>query len=346
MIQIKQASFTITPIFRGGLGNLIYQIATTLSLSRDLCGEAIFYKQVENDEKDYRPFGGHKLISKEGLPNTLFELFPRLNFLPKPMLHNKAKAMAPIFVEKEIRKYEPIPTIKSNTILEGYFFAHNYFSHNLHYIRECLQPAESVTAYINNKYGHLLNNTSVSLHLRLGNDCDNFKIEKIPFKWYQNLIGKFNRNSQFIVCSDNIEKAKILLNPLKGQYNFHFVENEPMYVDLFVMSRCRHHILHSSTLSSWVAYLDGTVKKKVYYHEPFFSSLHGEDAIPEDWKDADPFFKRIEKFWKREYQPTIINAYVSAVNCLRTCKRNFLHRIFGTYYILDHEKEYPPEKNK
>ena len=333
-----------TPIFRGGLGNNLYQIAIALSLAKNNHGEAIFYNQSESDEKDYRPFGGHRLVKKKGLPTSLQELFPRLKFYPEVKKHTEVKESGQVFSEKEIRSFVPSPKFYSDTILDGYFFAHQYFKNDLASIRKSLRPDVAVENYINEKYGYLLNDQSVSLHFRMGNTQDNFIPDEIPIEWYKRILRRFNRNHHFLVCSDDIPRAERILSPLLNKYDFYFIENEPMYIDLFVMAKCEHHILHNSTLSAWSALLDEKGNSKVYVFDPLFAQMHGENAVMPGWKVPGRRKRLLIEQWKT-IKIGIKDHFQRFLNWLKELKRDFMYKVFGTYYTLNHEKEdYNQEK--
>jgi hypothetical protein len=61
---------------------------------------------------------------------------------------------------------------------------------------------------------------------------------------------------RFLVFSDDVPRARVFLAPLHSSgVRLRFIE-ENVVVSLALMARCRHHILTSSTLSFWGAYLD------------------------------------------------------------------------------------------
>ena len=110
-----------------------------------------------------------------------------------------------------------------------------------------------------------------------------------------------------------------------------------MYVDLFVMAKCRHHILHNSTLSAWVAFLSDQ-KGKVYYNNPGFEHIHGKDAVAKEWIDGEPFKKRVLKKIK------VWTSFEALRWRIKEIRRDFLHRYFNIYYVLDHEEGIYKEK--
>ena len=49
---------------------------------------------------------------------------------------------------------------------------------------------------------------------------------------------------------------------------FHLID-ENQFKSIFMMSICKHHILHVSTMSFWGAYLDTKQEGKTFYHVNF-----------------------------------------------------------------------------
>ena len=50
-----------------------------------------------------------------------------------------------------------------------------------------------------------------------------------------------------------------------------FAEDNPDWVDLYVMARCDHNIIVNSTYSWWSAYLNKSPDRRVIYPTPWFA---------------------------------------------------------------------------
>ncbi|KKK75704.1 hypothetical protein LCGC14_2871020, partial [marine sediment metagenome] len=66
--------------------------------------------------------------------------------------------------------------------------------------------------------------------------------------------------SRVYVFTDNPEKAREMLSKTKFE-NVEIIKNNPMYLDMLMLSQCDTVVMSTSTLSAWSAYLS---KGKVY----------------------------------------------------------------------------------
>ena len=55
------------------------------------------------------------------------------------------------------------------------------------------------------------------------------------------------------------------------------------YVDMALMSCCRHHILANSSFSWWGAWLNQRPERKVIAPQPWFHQYEMPDICPDDW---------------------------------------------------------------
>ncbi len=79
-----------------------------------------------------------------------------------------------------------------------------------------------------------------------------------PLAYYEAAMASFDAaRVRFLVLADNLPRARALLAPLRAARGLDLVfVDENVVVALALMARCTHHILASSTLSFWGAYLD------------------------------------------------------------------------------------------
>jgi hypothetical protein len=60
-----------------------------------------------------------------------------------------------------------------------------------------------------------------------------------------------------------------------------FIEEEPMYVDLLVLSNCKSLIIAPSTLSAWSSYMND---HKNIYVPRIWTKHHWTNDVPLEWK--------------------------------------------------------------
>ena len=97
----------------------------------------------------------------------------------------------------------------------------------------------------------------------------------------KSLIEKNNYDTIFIV-SDNIEYAKqFMLSMNTMGKNIKFIEDEPMFVDMLILSHCRTLIIGNSTLSAWSGYFN---KYNNVYVPNVWIKHHGTNDLPKEWK--------------------------------------------------------------
>lgn len=176
----------------------------------------------------------------------------------------------------------------------GYWFSHRYWHGERPYLLEILGFNPAIERYLLAKYWHLLTNAtaeSVSVHVRLGysqEPASNLLTErKFPPKVFiQTAFERLGKNKLFLVFADDPFRARRELQPVeKAGYNLIYID-ENSVMSLKLMSMCKHHILTSSTLSFWGAYLDPRQPGggRTILHDTFFVS-HGSEMVPyKEWE--------------------------------------------------------------
>ena len=261
-LPYKKQTYTINPTLAGGLGNMMFQIASAMGIASKNHEVAYDFNHVgilHKYPKDYKDNLFRK-VKKQKTPTVDFEN---------------------ILIEPEDFRYQKVHLPKSNIKLGGYFQSPKYFNHIKEKIIDLFSPANKDLEYINNKYKTGKN--VVSLHVRRGDYTKlsdyhyNLKIE-----YYLNAIDYF-KGKEFLILSDDIEwcKKNFIGNKFK------FVEKEEDYIDLYIMSMCEHNIIANSTFSWWGAYLNKNSKKVVVYPDKWFgpsnSNFKTIDVFPDEW---------------------------------------------------------------
>jgi hypothetical protein len=279
---------TIYPILVGGFGNRLYQIANALRLQEDFNANLIFhrilgtkedvynYRHLVLRESDFDDFGGHKLLIKKGLPDSINEIFPKLNFIKNPTLIKNITENKNVYFENS-----GVIDAKKDFVVMGYYFGYSFFSSQIDKLYKFFN--DSIHDYINKEYYDLNEKNILGIHLRLGVNTDNNPALNVPKEFYNFIIEQeFHNFDEIYVVSDNYEKSKNFIKNFDSKYKkIKIIKNEPMFIDLMILSKCKILAIAPSTLSAWSAYFN---KNKNVYVPKIWTNHHWTTDIPKEWK--------------------------------------------------------------
>lgn len=248
----------------GQLGNQMFVIAATVSLALDHDAEPVF--------------PGFILDSSNNIPLNYQKVFYHLNVV-------RSSRVRATYREPSA-DYSSIPYQKNMRIC-GYFQSENYFRHHKKEIVELLLPRPEIVSYLQTKYGHLLeSSTTVSIHMRSYADEDpTGKVYRAYGReYFKKAMALFPEDALFFVFSNRMERCKKELEGLDRRMIF--VEGEPHYCDLYLMSMCEHNIICNSSFSWWAAYLNQNPDKIVVAPHQWYMPGCGigeKDLVPKEW---------------------------------------------------------------
>ena len=138
------------------------------------------------------------------------------------------------------------------------------------------------------------NSNSVGIHIRRGDYISNqaaFENHGIcSLTYYKTAIGIINskiNNPMYFIFSDDTEWVR---NTDFGIKNFEIIDwniEKKSYIDMQLMSYCKHNIIANSTFSWWGAWLNNYSQKIVIAPKNWFSNesrkSESEKIIPKDW---------------------------------------------------------------
>lgn len=284
----------------GGLGNQMFQYAFGKSLSLRLNKKLIVDKRflLENtNNPDVTPrdfelsvFSITDVITVYDHGFGLGKAFPyRLNKLIDPIIE-KLKSQI-VFTDNDALD-TILKTKSSKIILSGYFQKETYFINEENNIRNSFVFKNELSGdnlVIKNK---IANSNSVSLHVRRGDYVSSQKTGAYhgvcSLEYYteaiQTLTALF-QDLHFFVFSDDIEWCKVNLN-IPGEVTF--ISNNKganSYIDMQLMSLCKHNIIANSSFSWWGAWLNRSKNKVVIAPKKWFtdSSIDIKDLYPKNW---------------------------------------------------------------
>ena len=248
----------------GGLGNMMYQIATSHSIAlRDNKEMICDITEMQIPHKPYTYY-----------TNNIFRNIKFSNSLTN--LKNMGEGGF---------HYTPIPKINGNIKLVGHFQSEKYFIEHRDKILELFEIDNTTKTYLSEKYGDIINQDTCSIHIRRGDylGFPNYHPTQ-SIEYYKEAIQIIGEEKHFLVFSDDIKWCK---------ENFGFLINKTLisdnkdYEDLYLMSMCKNNIIANSTFSWWGAWLNKNETKKVIAPKKWFgvsnSHLDTSDLYCEKW---------------------------------------------------------------
>ena len=288
----------VTVELSGGLGNQMFQYALAVKLQyigRDVCINPSFssssnrryeldlFENIKSqgiltrDEKNVSPFFTKKLIRRV---KSLFGL--------RELTYND-----------RIIEYQPRVFEYDNVYLSGYWQNEKYFKDIREIILRCFSfDRESIvcwTKLLKEKYGEFKpeNENSISVHIRR-TDYDLPQYEPIygnicTIDYYQRAIYAMADRVEspiFYYFSDDIGwvKDNLLTHSDIEPHTYRVIDVncKDAAMDMWIMTRCRHHIIANSTYSWWGAWL-GTNNDKIVMAPQKWMNGYSDDIICQDW---------------------------------------------------------------
>lgn len=195
------------------------------------------------------------------------------------------------FKEKSFAYDSRINKVGNNVYLEGFWNSEKYFVENEKEIRKDFSFRKELMEN-NKKIAESISKTNaVSIHIRRGDYIYNKKTNQFhgtcDLNYYQraiDLIKNKVKNPKFFIFSDDLEWVK---NNLKIK-NAIYVEgniDDKSYIDMQLMSLCKHNIIANSSFSWWGAWLNNNPEKIVIAPEKWFNdtTINTKDLLPEGW---------------------------------------------------------------
>jgi hypothetical protein len=249
---------------KGGLGNMLFQIAAAVSLGIEQNKEVIFIDSTHQGTI-------HKSV------NFYFDnIFRKLKF--SNVIYEN------IFYSEQNFSYQKIPNVNNNIRLNGYFQSEKYFLPVKQQILDLFSMDVESKKFISDKYFEFNFDDFCSIHVRRGDYLKYPNIHPVcELNYYTQCVSNINSKNLFIF-SDDIDWCMSNFD-FKDKNVFFSSENRD-YIDLWIMSLCRENIIANSTFSWWGAWLNKHEHKKVFYPKRWFGSSINHDTkdlCPNDW---------------------------------------------------------------
>ena len=301
--------------FTGGLGNQMFQYSLYRYLKRKYPAEAVkadiswyswntahqgfelkkLFKRTDNpyfelDEaslKDIFRVSGSLPQKNEFIRyiNRIVRLFSGKSFEAKHIYEDENDSGR----EKIRQKIDNIPEGK-DAYITGYFLDEIYYKP---YLKELRQSFSFDTENISEENKRLLDEisscSSVSIHMRRGDYISKVysgKFKLLSDDYYKQAIAYIKErvsDPRFFIFSDDIDFAKAAFDFVDDKIFVTENSGENSYLDMLLMSRCRHNITANSTFSEWAGLLNSSHKAIIIYPREYLLNQDSEVKTIPGW---------------------------------------------------------------
>lgn len=158
--------------------------------------------------------------------------------------------------------------IPDNRYIQGYFADERYFKGIEDILKKEFTPRKNVTNQNLNIIKQMQKTNSISIHVRRTDYLthNSYNSQFIGLDYYTRAVKQIIdsvKNPTFFIFSDDMNWCRLNFKDLKNAY---FVENNrglDSYLDMILMSNCKHNINANSTFSEWGSWLNGNHNKIV-----------------------------------------------------------------------------------
>lgn len=283
----------------GGMGNQMFQYALYLKLTS--MGRIVKFDDVsEYKLSNARPimlwaFGiDYPKASKEEI-NEITDGFMR----PQDRIRRKLFGRKTLEYHEADCNFDPEVLVKDPAYLTGYFQSESYFKDIKDKVRNAFtfnpiifeelskDRLDRMMTYRN----EIDNSLAVSIHIRRGDYLTSSEVYggNCTDEYYKSAIAmmrkKYPEAVFFIFSNDEVWTKAWINSNFPGENVFIPVQGtseEAGYLDLYLMSRCKHHIVANSSFSWWGAYLGPSKAKTVIAPSKWYNNQDCRDIYTSD----------------------------------------------------------------
>lgn len=273
----------------GGLGNQMFQFAfASAYLSKGIQVKFdLSYYEIDNRHGGYcleKAFPNIKAIKAS--KRDLFYFVEKVKGEQGDLGYLLKKDRFIVEEEKEDEFFcDATLSMMDNTFFSGYWQNENYFQQKEDMVKRYFEfkqipDHDSINKEIENL---IFSNNAVALHIRRGDYLQSPMHRTLTINYYLeaiNIMKSKTNNPYFFIFSDDIPWAK---KNIKEQ-NAIFVNNnnhlEKSYIDMQLMSYCKHNIIANSTFSWWGTWLNNYPQKIIVAPKRWFNTDVNVERIP------------------------------------------------------------------
>lgn len=256
--------------FRGGLGNQMFIYA--------------FCRHLQQSNPNERIFGSYWSGSLQEHSSFMIERIFGITLPPHNAITDTISKLCSLMENLRILPQEER---KHSIFYNGFWLDKKYFSDID--LQKTFKFDDGMTRSVDPTICRHINTTeSVSIHIRRGDYMTPQNFARFgaycPPDYYKRAISmelEANSEAEFFVFSDDTEWARQNI-PIENATFVSGNEGDNSWIDMYLMSMCKHNIIANSTFSWWAATLNANKAKRVYYPAKWFV-WDNPDIFPDNW---------------------------------------------------------------
>ena len=292
----------IKVMLSGGLGNQMFQyaFARTLSIKHNttlvldtsyLQSKLPFSKLATQMKYELGVFDIEAKVETNYFSGKYLYPFAKAEYLLKKKLN---KIRLDTITESDFSFQKELFNSSDNSFIRGNFQSEKYFKIIEDLLRKEFTFKPTLDIVNLNWIQKMKEGNTVAIHVRRGDYVslkqNVNKFAQIPIAYYQKAIQYLSErvpNTSYFIFSDDIQWVRKHLQ--LEDYPCYFIENnlsaDKAYIDMQLMSNCKHNIIANSTFSWWSAWLNNNPDKIVIAPQQWFAdvSINSNDIIPDEW---------------------------------------------------------------
>lgn len=282
----------ITTILSGGLGNQMFQYAAGKVLAERLNTKlkldvSSFSTYVSSTPREFELSIFN--IHEEPLQSFKCKFLLKTNKWRKWLkgLYNYMEVFTDSYAIKYSSKFSEITN--KNTVLYGHFQNPKYFQNKENIIHQIFTFRDALHGQNASLADEIKRNNSISIHIRRGDYITNKSASgnfvTCDVEYYDKAIEytlKEHPDATFYVFSEEFDWIKENINFRNRP--FHLIDwNKGInsYLDMQLMSLCKHNIIANSSFSWWGAYLNKNCDKTIIAPNKWFKEDYKNDLLTE-----------------------------------------------------------------
>jgi hypothetical protein len=277
---------------QGGLGNQMFQYATGRSLSNKLNSD--LYLDVSFFDKTTDPCRKFELDTFDLNINIATSRQVNKFFKKSPFNRIKQKLgfqYPTVFKEKKYFFDPDVFDITPPVFVSGFFQSEKYFEAFKCHVKEDFKFPAFSDSYHQKVLDDIKSVNSVAIHVRrtdyVTSQSTNAFHGTCSLSYYLNAIETLSRQiriDKFFIFSDDsawVEKNLIL----DERFNVVRTSVDESWIDMCLMSKCKHNIIANSSYSWWAAYLNDNTEKVVVAPKKWLQITEFDTSviIPKEW---------------------------------------------------------------